>query len=91
MYEIRINDKLHKVGKADLNRITKSSGLPTRLHQQLRRLEKIFGPGSVEGEVVEYLGYTTTREAKQAEHQRIKGIVDQTGIVPPGNIRSYKP
>ena len=41
IYRIKINGVIWKVGKADLNRITKSSGLPTRLHQQVRKLEKV--------------------------------------------------
>ena len=30
VYQIYVNGLLHKIGKADLNRITQSSGLPTR-------------------------------------------------------------
>jgi len=74
-----------------MNRVTQSSGLPTRLHQQVRKLEKTHGKGNVAGQVVDDLGRTTTRAAKAAENARIKSIVDQTGIVPPGNIKSYKP
>ena len=33
VYEIKVNGVVHKFDKADLNRVTKSSGLPTRLHQ----------------------------------------------------------
>jgi hypothetical protein len=46
LYEIKINGALYKFGKADLGRITQSSGLPTRLHQQIRKLERYFGKGS---------------------------------------------
>jgi len=35
LYEIYVNGELYKIGKADLERITKSTGLPTRLHQQV--------------------------------------------------------
>ena len=90
IYEIGVNEELYKVGKADLNRVTKSSGLPTRLHQQIRKLEKIFGKGNVEGEVVQPLGQTTTAAAKTAESARIRQIVEETGTVPPGNARSFK-
>ena len=82
---------LHKVGKADLDRVTKLSGLPTRLHQQVRKLEKTHGKGNVQGQVVENLGQTTTRAAKAAENARIKSAVDRTGSVPIGNEKSYKP
>lgn len=91
LYETQIYGELNKVGKADLGRVTKSTGLPTRLHAQVRKLEKIHGKGSVQGQVVENLGQTTTAAAKAAEHARIKASVDRTGTVPPGNEKSYKP
>ncbi|MHA3770735.1 RHS repeat-associated core domain-containing protein [Verrucomicrobiota bacterium sgz303538] len=91
IYEIETPRGLEKVGKADLNRVTKSSGLPTRLHQQLRKLLRIFGKGNVRGRVVEDLGVTTTSAAKAAENARIKRIVDKTGKIPPGNEKSYRP
>ncbi|UBM60817.1 hypothetical protein LAG90_09230 [Marinilongibacter aquaticus] len=33
VYEILKDGQLYKYGKADLGRVTQSSGLPTRLHQ----------------------------------------------------------
>lgn len=91
IYELETPEGLEKVGKADLNRVTKSSGLPTRVHQQVRKLEKVHGKGNVKAKVVENLGETTTAKAKAAENARIKSIVDKTGKVPPGNESSYKP
>ena len=91
LYEIETPAGLEKVGKADLTRVTQSSGLPTRLHQQVRKLEKTHGQGNVKGTVVEDLGKTTTGAAKAAENARIKRIVDETGQVPPGNQKSYRP
>ncbi|TAK64711.1 RHS repeat-associated core domain-containing protein, partial [Methylobacter sp.] len=91
IYEIYINGKLYKIGKADLDRITQSSGLPTRLHQQVRELEKTYGKGNVPAQVVENLGEITTRAAKAAENARISDIFGQTGSIPLGNERSYKP
>ena len=89
IYDIEVNGTLHKVGKADLVRVTKSSGLPTRLHQQVRKLEKTHGKGNVQGQVAENLGQTTTRAAKAAENARIKSFVDRTGSAPIGNEKSY--
>ena len=83
--------ELYKVGKADLNRVTQISGQPTRLHQQVRKLEAQFGKGNVSGEVVEELGETTTAAAKAAETARLRDIVDATGKVPAGNVKSFKP
>jgi hypothetical protein len=91
IYEVEVNGTLNKVGKADLNRVTQSSGLPTRLHQQVRKLEKQHGIGNVRGEVVEELGSTTTRAAKAAETARLQRIYDKTGAVPKGNEKSFKP
>ena len=91
LYEIRVNGALYKIGKADLGRITKSSGNPTRLHQQLRQLRKVFAKGNVDGIVVADLGRTTTLAAKQAEFARIKVFFDKVGIVPVGNRLSFKP
>ena len=91
IYEIRINGELYKIGKADLNRTTQSSGLPTRVHQQVRALEKIHGTRNVRGRVVEDLGETTTAQAKAAELARIHDAYEGTGEVPLGNQRSFKP
>lgn len=91
VYEIKINGELHKIGKADLGRITKTSGLPTRLHQQVRILEKIHGKGNVIGTVVEDLGTTTTEKAKMAETARLQAHYDKTGEVLKGNEKSFKP
>lgn len=91
IYEIEVNGDLHKIGKADLNRTTISSGLPTRLHQQVRKLEKIYGKGNVVGRVVDDLGETTTAKAKAAETARIQAVFDKTKTVPPGNQKSFKP
>jgi hypothetical protein len=38
VYEITTPVGLEKVGKADLNRVTETTGLPTRVHQQVRQL-----------------------------------------------------
>ena len=90
VYEIKINDELYKIGKADLDRITKSSGLPTRLHQQDRKLAESFGRKNVDSRVVDR-GYQTTAKAKVAEDARIQKYYDETGKIPPGNEKSFKP
>lgn len=51
-----MNGALHKVGKADVMRVTESFGLPSRLHQQLRKLRDIHGRTNIAGGVVEELG-----------------------------------
>ncbi len=38
IYLILFDEKIYKVGKADYDRITLSTGTPTRIHQQVRIL-----------------------------------------------------
>lgn len=89
IYEIYVNDKLHKIGKADLSRVTYSSGQPTRLHQQLRRLKKTGD--KVDGSVVLVLRNTTTAKAKAAETRALQEYFDASGEVPLGNRKSFIP
>ncbi len=91
IYEIKVNGSLYKIGKADCNRVTQSSGLPTRLHQQIRKLEEVFGKDNVNGQVVQSLGETTTAQAKAAENAHVRTYFEQNGTVPPGNQKSFKP
>ncbi|MBT1699246.1 hypothetical protein KK083_20280 [Fulvivirgaceae bacterium PWU4] len=91
MYKIKIDKELYKIGKADLNRTTASTGLPTRLHQQLRKLQALNAKKAVEGKVVKDLGNTTTKKAKKAETAELQKEFDKTGKVPDGNKKSFKP
>ncbi|WP_033853632.1 RHS repeat-associated core domain-containing protein, partial [Yersinia wautersii] len=90
IYKIEINGELHKFGKTDMNRVTQSSGLPTRLHQQVTKLEKSHGRGNVQGIVLES-GHATTASAKAVETAKLDAHYQSTGQVPDGNKKSYKP
>ena len=98
IYVFKIRGKIHKVGKADGERVTKKSGLPTRVHQQLRKLIKKFekenpgkdGSESVEVNVGNTLGNVTTKEAKRVEASVLKKIEKKLGFIPEGNKRSFK-
>jgi RHS repeat-associated protein len=90
IYEIEVNGQVYKIGKADLSRVTKSSGNPTRLHQQLRKLRETYGRGNVRATVTP-LGQVTTAEAKAAEATRLQDFFESTGQVPPGNQKSFTP
>jgi hypothetical protein len=79
--EIRVNGFLFKIGKADLNRVTKSTGLPARLHQQIRELKKVFGKENVKGIVIKDFGTATTLRAKQMEHQVLKQTFEELGYL----------
>jgi RHS repeat-associated protein len=87
-YVIKVSGKIFKVGKADASRVTKSSGYPSRIHSQVRRLQK--NEPNVEVSV-SYLGETTTQEALRAERSILKKIYKKTGDIPPGNQKSFKP
>jgi RHS repeat-associated protein len=88
IYEIKVNGETYKFGKADLDRVTQSSGLPTRLHQQVRRLSKTYD--DVRPEIVD-LGYITTQQAKQAERAALQRYYETTRRIPPGNQKSFRP
>jgi hypothetical protein len=89
LYAIRINGHIWKIGKTHLGRITQSSGLPTRLHQQVRKLREVFGEANVVGELVQSLGRTTTKKAKEAEQSKIMDVFLESGFVPLGNWKSF--
>lgn len=91
VYEIWVNKELYKIGKADLLRITRKSGDATRIHQQVVKLGKRYGEDNVKRRVVQELGAVTTAEAKAAETAHLYRYYKQTGKVPPGNQRSFKP
>lgn len=90
VYVIEVQGELYKYGKADLGRVTQSSGLPTRLHQQVRKLQDIHGKENVTGTVIER-GHPTTAAAKAAETARLEDHFRTTGEVPEGNRKSFKP
>jgi len=91
VYVITINGEVYKYGIADLDRITGSSGLPTRLHQQVRKLGEIYGHEHVTGVVIDDLGVVEKLEARSAEDGIIQAHYDIHGVVPRGNERSFTP
>ena len=89
IYEIKVSGDTNKYGKADLDRITKKSGLPTRLHQQIEKLKKIYD--EVQPVVREKLYNVSTKYVKEIENLYIKKYYDTYKVVPPGNKKSFKP
>jgi len=89
IYVLGLFDKIHKVGKADAERVTQSSGNPTRIHDQIRKLGNIFGAENVFVRIVRILFDTTTLEAKNEENNVLDKIIQKTGEVPEGNKKSY--
>ncbi|HRI06473.1 MAG TPA: RHS repeat-associated core domain-containing protein, partial [Nannocystaceae bacterium] len=90
VYEILVNGSLYKYGKTDLNRTTKTTGLPTRLHQQDRQLKKIYGEDNVISQVIKE-DLPSTKDAKAFETMKLQEYFDTTGHVPEGNKKSFKP
>jgi RHS repeat-associated protein len=90
VYEIWVNKELYKIGKAHLDRITRKSTKPTRIHQQVEKLKRRYGE-DVDHVISEDLGVTTTAEAKSAERVHLYRYYNVTGKVPPGNRKSFKP
>ncbi len=91
IYVIEIEGIVHKYGKAHLERITQSSGLPTRLHQQLRKLRESFPGMNIKGRVIDDLGHMTTKQAKEIETSYLQNFFDKMNFVPFGNSKSFTP
>ena len=69
---------------------TQSTGLPTRVHQQVEKLRKIHGERSVRP-ILKPIGRTTTGRAIQAETLRLQQFYESYGFVPKGNLGSFTP
>jgi chorismate mutase len=91
IYIIRKFRKIFKIGKADLDRITKSSGDPTRIHQQVRKLKELYGDANITSDIIKELLSTSTKNAKIEEQEFLKEIIKLLGEIPEGNQKSYKP
>jgi URI fold toxin 2 len=91
IYQILIKQRLFKYGKADTDRITKSSGDPTRIHQQKRILSKIYGDGTARHQIISDLLNVSTEDAKNEEKSILQQYYELTGEVPEGNKNSFKP
>ncbi len=91
VYEITIDGVTYKIGKADLDRITLSTNTPTRIHQQIVKLEKINTEKSVFHKILKSLFGAKTKTAKSIEQKILQQLFESNGIVPEGNKNSFKP
>ena len=91
IYIITVFEEIFKFGKADADRVTQSSGLPTRVHQQLRKLKEIYGEQAVDAETIADLFGITTAEAKELEKANLQDFFEANEYVPKGNEKSFKP
>jgi hypothetical protein len=83
IYRLFLNAMLYKFGKADADRTTQSSGLPTRIHQQIRKW--IALGYDVTFEIIVILKNVTTKQAKTEEQNQIQNYEQENGSTPPGN------
>jgi hypothetical protein len=91
IYQIVVEGKTYKIGKADLDRITLSSGNPTRIHQQIRKLSRKYAKEDI---IYSFLGRIfsiSTKEAKKLEKALLEDFYQRNGFVPEGNQKSFKP
>ncbi len=91
IYRILMDGKVYKVGKADFDRITLSTGIPTRIHQQIRILSTKYIKKRIEHEILEILIGVSTIDAKRLEKKVLKKFYDTDGEIPDGNKKSFKP
>jgi len=91
IYEILIHGKTYKIGKADMDRITKLSGNPTRIHQQIRKLSLKYSEKNVFFRYIKITLGIRTKEAKALEQYFLSQFVSETGLIPEGNQKSFKP
>ena len=91
IYQISVFKNLFKFGKADMDRTTATSGDPTRIHQQVRKLAEEYGEKNVFRSIIQKLFGKTTSDAKELEKMILQNHFEQTGEIPEGNKKSFKP
>ena len=91
IYQILFDGKIYKVGKADFDRITQSTGIPTRIHQQMRILRKMYKRKQITHVISELLFGVSTLDAKLMEKKVLRFVYEQTREEPDGNQKSFKP
>ncbi len=91
IYQILFEGKVYKVGKADFDRITKFSGIPTRIHQQIRILSEKHETKTVTHVILETLLGVSTLDAKRMEKKLLRLTYKINNEIPEGNKKSFKP
>ena len=90
IYQILIDNKIYKVGKTDFDRITKSTDMPTRIHQQIRILHKTYEPILVRHRIMEVLFGVSTLDAKRLEKKVLLMVYEDMKEIPKDNQKSFK-
>jgi hypothetical protein len=85
VYEIKVDGKLHKYGKADMTQ-TSSTGNPKRLQTQINKLQKQNPNSQVSGKIIYENKNISTAKIKQVETKAVQGYyVKNKQSYPPGN------
>lgn len=90
IYAIFIDFETFKIGKADLDAVTKE-GTPIRIQSQINFLGGLISISRIKFKIFVKLYNTTTKEAKKKEKEELDKYYEKTGTVPPGNKNSYNP
>ena len=89
VYEIKINGKTYKYGKADMTNMS-SSGLPRRLQSQINKLKKAYPGKVVTGKVIFQRKNISTKKIKEIEAKRVRRHVKKFRTFPKGNVIERK-
>ncbi len=85
VYEITVNEKTLKFGKADMEFISPKSGLPVRLQSQINTLKRKYPDLDIDGKVLYFNKEISTKEIKRIETEKIQNYYNFFGELPPKN------
>ncbi|WP_203258194.1 RHS repeat-associated core domain-containing protein [Hyunsoonleella ulvae] len=89
VYEIKVNGKTFKYGKADMTNMS-STGLPRRLQSQINKLKKKFPGKLITGKVIFNRKNITTKKIKEIEAKTVRKYVKKFKTFPKGNVLERK-
>ena len=84
VYQIEIDGKLYKYGKADMT-TTAANGKPKRLQDQISKLKKQNPNSDVTGDVIYENKNISTRDVKRVETTMVQRYANNNGELPSGN------
>ncbi len=85
VYQIKIDGKLYKYGKADMTDLSKTTGKPNRLQSQINTLIKENPTKRVSGNVIYENKNISTLDVKKIETKAVQNYVNKNGKFPKGN------
>jgi RHS repeat-associated protein len=85
VYEIKIDGKLYKYGKADMTKIS-STGNPVRLQSQINKLQRLNPNAQITGKVLYQNQSISTLDIKKVETAYVQQYYDYYHSFPSGNL-----